>query len=118
MCTCSASATCIRKIIVQYETVDRDFVAVPVYSEPICTRYKHLCAQCFCLDTIKDSWVVWMSSLSPGYSALCSSQFSRVVREYSIFIGAAVRVTGVNLLTRYYCIEPMGDKVLLYRANG
>jgi len=37
---------------------------------------------------------------SAGYSALCSSQFTSIVREYSIFVGAAVSVTVVNMLLK------------------
>ena len=73
---------------------------MPVYSEHVCKRYKEQCAACFCVDTIANFWVIWFFSLSPGYSDICSVQFTNMLREYAIFVGAAVSVTGVNMLLK------------------
>ena len=78
----------------------REFDSMPVYSEHVCKRYKEQCAACFCVDTIANFWVIWFFSLSPGYSDICSVQFTNMLREYAIFVGAAVSVTGVNMLLK------------------
>ena len=100
-CVDGGNVTCTRTITVKYHTESWQYEAVPVYSKRICNRYKNDCSQCFCLDTIQHFWVVWLFDLQSGYSSLCSEQFSRVVREYTIFIGAAVSVTAVNLLLKF-----------------
>ena len=96
----AGNVSCQAKLKVVYETEMRVFNAVPVYSEWVCERYKEQCSSCFCIDTIANFWVVWFFSLSPGYSALCSKQFQNIVEEYSLFVGAAVSVTGVNMLLK------------------
>ena len=96
----SGNVTCNLTVTAQYDTTVREFVGMPVYSAEVCHRYKKQCSLCFCIDTIPNFWVVWFFSLSAGYSALCSPQFSTILQEYSLFVGAAVSVTLVNMLLK------------------
>ncbi|KAJ1471068.1 hypothetical protein T484DRAFT_3546799 [Baffinella frigidus] len=96
-CGAGTPGSCQRVLTAHYAESVRTYEEWDTYAAEVCARYEKVCTSCFCVDTITDFWLVWIFSLSEGYSGVCSAQFGTLVQEVLLFVAAVASVVVVNM---------------------